>query len=112
MSLSDPLAEATSGRGPEVLAEVGVYPTAADGFEHGLVILAMGQPYWLMPSERQYRLLTEEQTAEQARAQLACFDRESAVWPPQPPAEEASTPRLELATPLLWGLVVSAVFWG
>ena len=106
----DPSADAARRQEPAALAEAGTYPTADEGFDHGLVVLAMGQPYWLMPSENGYRLLVEGDAAERARAELACFDRESAGWPPRTPAEAAPARRIELATPLLWGLLVAAAF--
>ena len=111
MSPSDPPGEPAGGQAPEALSEVGAYPTAADGFDHGLVILAMGRPYWLMPAGDQYRLLIEAAAADEAREQLASFDRESSQWPPRPAAATAPARRLELATPLFWGLAVSAVYW-
>lgn len=110
MSLPDPPVEGENGRAPEALAEVGVYPSEAEGLEHGLVILAMGRPCWLMPDEARFRLLVETEAATPAREQLACFDRESARWPPQPAARQAPARRIELATPLLWALIVLAVF--
>jgi membrane associated rhomboid family serine protease len=92
------------------LAEAGVYPTAAEGFDHGLVVLAMGQPYWLVPSQARYRLLVEPDALEPVREELACFDRESIGWPPPAPAENRAR-RFEITTPLLWALVVMAVYW-
>jgi membrane associated rhomboid family serine protease len=111
MSMPGEPAEATNQRVPEDLAEAGVFPTAGDGFDHGLVVLAMGLPYWLFPSDHGYRLLVEPQTLGAVREQLACFARESVGWPPRPAAEERSPRRLDLFTPLLWALVVLAVFW-
>lgn len=111
MSSPDPSVGAADEKAPEGLAEAGLYPTITEGFDHGLVILAMGHPYWLMSSADGYRLLVEAGAAEQARTQLACFDRESLGWPPRPPAEPEPARKLDLATPLLWALVVWAVFW-
>jgi membrane associated rhomboid family serine protease len=93
------------------LAEAGVYATPAEGFEHGLVVLAMGHAYWLVPSEAGFRLLVEPPALEAVREQLACFDRESVGWPPRPAVEHPPGRRFELFTPLLWALVVLAVFW-
>lgn len=107
----DSSAETAEGRTPETLVEAGVYPTLTEGFEHGLVILAMGRPYWLMSSESGHRLLVEAEAVGQAREQLACFDRESAGWPPPPLVETAPDRKFELATPLLWACLVLAVFW-
>ena len=36
---------------PLDLAEAGLYATEREGFEHGLVVLATGNPYWLVPAE-------------------------------------------------------------
>ena len=96
---------------PEDLVPAGDYPTRREGFEHGLVILAMGESYWLVPADPGYRLLVDPHVLEPARDQLARFDRESLGWPP---AEVTDVPRLhgiELFTPLLWALAVLAVFW-
>jgi rhomboid protease GluP len=94
---------------PGDLAEAGTYPTAAEGFDHGLVVLAMGLPFWLISSGARFRLLVEPQALEAVREELACFDRESLNWPPRPPAERPAR-RFEIATPLLWALLVMAVY--
>lgn len=96
---------------PENLVEAGVYPNAADGFEHGLVVLAMGRPFWLLPAETGHRLLVEPNELEEVRRQLRCFDRESAGWPPAPIRDPAGANRVELFTPLLWSLGILAAFW-
>ena len=104
-----PPGESAGAPVPGDLAEAGVYPTASAGFDHGLVVLAMGYPYWLLPSAGGFRLLVEPQALEDARWQLACFDRESIGWPPRPPAR-APARKFELATPLLWALLVLAAY--
>ncbi len=96
---------------PGDLAEAGVYATAAEGFDHGLVVLAMGRSYWLVPSDGRFRLFVEPLELEEVREQLGCFDRESVGWPP-PPLPEGTERRFGLATPLLWALVVMAVYCG
>jgi membrane associated rhomboid family serine protease len=104
--------EADAERVPDDLAEAGVYPTSAAGFDHGLVVLAMGRPYWLVPADGVFRLLVEPLAIEAAREQLACFDRESIGWPPKPAIPEAPARKTEFFTPLLWALAVLAVFCG
>ena len=112
MSSPELPAEADAERVSNGLAEAGVYPTSAVGFDHGLVVLAMGQPYWLIPSDAGFRLLVEPQAIGVAREQLECFDRESIGWPPAPAAPEMPARKTEFFTPLLWTLVVLAVFCG
>lgn len=66
------------------LAAAGDYPTAAAGFDRGLVVLASGRPYWLVPADGAYRLLVEAADVDAVREELAKFERESARWPPPP----------------------------
>jgi rhomboid protease GluP len=111
MSAPDLSVEAANERVPEDLVEAGSYRSAADGFEHGLVVLAMGRPYWLVPSDGGYRLLVEPPVLTAAREQLARFDRESVDWPPRPVVEKFSRRKPEFVTPLAWCLVLWEVFW-
>jgi len=92
----------------EDLALAGTYASSAEGFDHGLVVLAMGLSYWLVRDESGYRLLIEGWAAEPVREQLEKFDRESLRWPPPP--LPLSTRKAEFTTPLLWTLVVLAAF--
>lgn len=98
---------------PADLVETGSYAASADAFQHSLVVLAAGWPCWLVPAEDgRIRLFVAPQAADAVRDQLERFDRESLHWPP-PPANEGDLPRRpEFLTPLLWSLVVIAVFWG
>lgn len=95
---------------PEDLAEAGLYPDARNGFEHGLVVLSMGLPYWLLPSESGYRLMVEAPSLTFIRTQLDSFDRESLNWPPAAPVPYAANARVEWKAPLFWALVLVAVF--
>ena len=97
---------------PGDLAEAGIYRTTQEGFDHSLVVLALGQVCWLMPGETGYRLLVEPSILGRVRAELGRYDRESAGWPPRTVAAAPVMAHLDLATPLLWALVVAAVFRG
>ena len=91
------------------LVEVGAYASVAEGDTRGLVVLAAGQPYWLVPDSGSFRLLVERGAADLARHHLAAFERESLRWPP--PAVDSWTPRrFEWIGPLLWAVVVLAGF--
>jgi len=95
---------------PPDLAEAGFYPTATEGFEHGLVVLAMGHAFWLLRHDSGYRLLIEPQWLDPVRHQLAGFDRENTLWPPPPIADASPARKIKMVTPLLWALAVLAVF--
>jgi len=94
---------------PEDLVEVGTYDSMGAASLRGLVVLAMRQPYWLLPAERGIRLLVEPAIAGAARQQLQCFERESVGWPPRPFESGTGRP-LHLVTPLLWAVAILAVF--
>lgn len=97
---------------PEVLAEAGVYATTQEGFDHSLVVLALGYVCWLMPFDRGYRLLVETSKVSHVRAELMSYDRESAGWPPPVAPDKPALARLDFVTPLLWALAVLTVFRG
>jgi membrane associated rhomboid family serine protease len=100
----------TAGDPPtEELAEAGVYASASEGFDHGLVVLAMGRPYWLVPAGARFRLLVEARGVGEVGEELACYDRESVGWPPRP-HERAPARSFELATPLIWAASVVGVY--
>jgi len=88
-----------------------VFPTSAAGFDHGLVVLAMGHAYWLLPADGGFRLLVEPPALAAVREQLACFERESEGWPPRPVLEDQPARKTELVTPMVWSLALLAAFW-
>lgn len=111
MSQLEPAANALADEMPTDLVEVGVYPTSGAGFDHGLVVLAVGRPYWLVPSPEGHRLFVEPQDAARVREQLARYDRESMRWPPPPmPMGDGLTHATDLITPLVWAVAVLAIF--
>jgi membrane associated rhomboid family serine protease len=101
---------------PAGLVEAGLYRTEADAFQHGVVILAMEAPCWLVPAGEGegggYRLLVEPEAFETVREQLACFDRESVGWPPRAAPLPLPARKADFVTPLLWAALVAGVFWG
>lgn len=112
MSPPELSSEAVQERSPESLVEAGSYRTEAEGFDHGLVVLAAGSACWLVPGEAGYRLLVEPEALDPVREQLTRFDRESIGWPPPPVREDTPARKTEMLTPLLWGAIVLAIFWG
>jgi membrane associated rhomboid family serine protease len=110
MPPSDPPDSTAGGRFPADLMEAGAYPTATEGFDHGLAVLALGYPYWLVQGGEGYRLLVESKALSAVREELACYDRESIGWPPEPASEPVPGRRAEFATPLLWAAAVYAVY--
>ena len=109
MSSLAPAAHAIDDGPPADLVEAGVYPTGEEGFEHSLVVLAMGRACWLVPSPAGHRLLVEPEAFEHAREQLARFDHESIGWPP-PPMVGSPTHATDVIVPLLWAFGILAVF--
>jgi membrane associated rhomboid family serine protease len=110
MAAPDSLIDRTDEPLPENLVEAGNYRSAAEGFDHGLVVLAFGWPYWLVPGGEGYRLLIEPAALAAVREQLERFDRESAGWPPAGPADEEASRSVDLMTPLLWSAIALASF--
>ena len=96
---------------PEGTVDAGVYATHADGFEHSLVALAVGEACWLIAAEDGHHLRVEPASLERVRQQLAWFDRESIGWPPPPIVDPAPVRKHPPLSPLLWVLAVFAVFW-
>jgi rhomboid protease GluP len=96
---------------PDDLVEVGSYATLAAGSERGLVILAMGAAYWLMPSAQGCHLFVESRFLERARDQIARYERESIGWPPRRTAEAEPGHESSPITPMLWALVVAEIFY-
>jgi rhomboid protease GluP len=110
MSELETAAVASPDQVPENLVEVGEYRTHAEGFNHGLVVLAMQRPYWLIPAENSFRLYVESEIADAAREQLAHFDRESVGWPPRPIRDDSVPREFEFIAPLAWAVIVLAIF--
>ena len=113
MTPSDTAPPENGGLVPADLVEVGVYSSERAAFEHGLVVVAVGHPCWLLPTMEGFKLYVEPSAAEHARWHLDCFDRESLSWPPvlEPPPPSARALKLEFVTPLLWAIAVMASFW-
>lgn len=105
---SEPLA---SDPFPNGCAEAGVYATYAEGFEHSIVMLAMGETCWLVSTDHGHHLLVELPSLDVARRQLAYFDRERIGWPPPPFVDDAPVSKRVPLSPLLWVLGVCAVYW-
>lgn len=94
---------------PAELAEVGVYATERAAFDHGLVVLALGRPFWTDAGAAGHRLLVEAEVAPRVSEQLARYVRESLDWPPRPIVDE-SRHGTDLITPLLWALAMLVIF--
>jgi membrane associated rhomboid family serine protease len=107
--MNQPVAEAAAHQEiPGDLEEAGSYATRGEGFEHGLVALALGEPYWLMPEGERYRLLVSHGAGPRVREELGYYDEESAARiPGEPP--RARRRSFELGTPLLWAAAAAAV---
>lgn len=97
----------------EDLAEVGRYANSAEAHEHGLVILAMREPYWLMPADEagRYPLLAEADAACGISREIAAYEEEKSTAP----ATRSETGEVFRHSPgwslcALWAAVLIAVF--
>ena len=95
---------------PDSLVPVGEFSSYAEGSERGLVVLAMGLPYWLVAVENRFVLLIERGSEAAVADQLARFEREIVGWPPAPFQPAAARGGAPLLTPVLWGLSLIAAF--
>jgi rhomboid protease GluP len=96
---------------PEGTVDAGVYATQAEGIQHSLVPLAMGETCWLVKTEDGHHLRVEPASIDTVGPQLKTFDRESVGWPPRPVVDKVPPRRHAPLTPLLWVLGVFAIFW-
>lgn len=96
---------------PDGSVEAGVYATYEEGFEHSLVVLAMGETCWLVSTDGGHHLRVEPTALDAAHQQLACFDRERIGWPPPPFVDETPLNKHAALSPLLWVISVCAVYW-
>lgn len=92
------------------LVTVAIYSTPDEGFERGLVALAIGRPFWLVPSGSGYGLLIERASVDAVQQQLTYYEWESARTDRAPSAPAAAAGRSDLLTPLGWGLLLIAAF--
>ncbi len=90
------------------LAEVGRYATEREAADHGLVVLAMRLGYWIEPVAEGYSLRVAATSADEVRAQLALYDRESAGWPPR--LRPLARLRFSWIVPLGWAISCAIVF--
>jgi membrane associated rhomboid family serine protease len=75
----------------EDLAEVGRYADPAEAHEHGLVILAMREPYWLMPADEsgRYSLCAAAGAATTINREIEVYEEEkSSARVPRPDEHE------------------------
>ncbi len=95
-------------------SEAGLYRTATSGADHGLVVLAMGLPYWLVEGGEGYRLLVPTEEMDAVREQLEKYERESVGWPPAPLREATmgggAGNEAPWFLPVVWACVVMGVF--
>ncbi len=111
MTEPEPSAPLSNEPFPDGSAEAGVYATYEEGFEHSIVMLAMGETCWLVSTDRGHHLLVELAALDTARRQLAQFDRERIGWPPPPSIDHAPRSKRVPLSPLVWLVGVCAMYW-
>ena len=95
----------------ENLAEVGVYPTPAAAQEHGLVILAMGKPCWVLALPAGFGLFAETDDLSAIRSEISAYEAESLLPPPRrAPDDEAFRFPAGWAALAIWAVALIASF--
>jgi len=108
---SAPSASLANDRFPEGSVDAGIYATEAEGLRRGSVVLAMGEPCWLVHADDGYHLRVRAEAANAVRRQLGKYDRESVGWPPTRVFDDVPALRHAPLSPLVWVLSIFAVFW-
>jgi rhomboid protease GluP len=99
------MSERSESKSP--LAEAGRYARLPAAREHGLVVAALALPYWIEREDGEWVLLVEENSIETVRKELAAYESEEKLHPPQRkllPAERIPTFSLYAAGWILSGL--------
>jgi membrane associated rhomboid family serine protease len=95
----------------EDLAEVGVYPSAAEAHEHGLVILAMRKPCWVLENGGGFGLFTETADLSAIRSEIQAYEAESLFPPPRRmPDDEPFRFSAGWAALAIWAVALIASF--
>lgn len=111
MTATEPPSAQAQAPFPDGSVEVGVYATQAEGLEHSLVVLAMGEACWLVPTDDGFHLRVPPAIHTVSQQQLAYFDRERVGWPPPVAVDALPTRRQAPLSPLFWVLGVFAAYW-
>lgn len=94
----------------EDLVEMAVFATVKETDEHGLVVLALGWPYWVETANDGYSLLVERSAVSAVRRPLTSYIRERGAWPPPPMADPGAVHSFPWLTPLIWSAFVLGCF--
>jgi membrane associated rhomboid family serine protease len=92
------------------LACAGTFGTLRATGEYGLVVLAMGLPYWLEESAEGFGILVEPGQLGAVQREFALYEQANRNWPPRSvelPAMHVVQPWF---TPMLWAIIVVWVF--
>lgn len=83
--------------------------TAGKAHELGLVVLSMGEPYWIdeVEAEGDWLLLVEPQYADFLEEQVRLYENESANWPPVSPEIPEPHPGSYAAMTWIAGLILA-----
>jgi rhomboid protease GluP len=106
----DQLIQSDSEVMPADLVAVGLYASVSEVFDHGLVALSLGFPFWFEPVGDQFRMLVEPHAVRILARPLAEFDREARERAAAAGIVQEPPRKAELFTPLLWCLSILGVF--
>jgi membrane associated rhomboid family serine protease len=92
------------------LACAGVFSRRQVADEFGLVILAMGLPYWMQEAAGEFGLWVEPAQLGAVRREFALYEEANANWPPRPVVLPSQRLVMPWGGPLVWAAVVIWVF--
>lgn len=97
---------------PESLAIAGGYLSESALMERGLVVLAMGNSYWIMHSDldAKWYLAVEAHQLPDIQEQLSRYEREQTILKQTPPPTIPKSVRVRWGAALLWGCVTLVIY--
>jgi rhomboid protease GluP len=93
---------------PADLVRAGTFAQRRAANDHGLVVLAMGLPYWLEESAAGFGVWVEPAFLAAVQREFALYEHANLNWPPRAVVLPATGTALSWFTPLLWA---AAVVW-
>jgi rhomboid protease GluP len=110
MSQWEPRTTSELATAPAATARLGHYASYGEAFEHGLLVLALGHPFWLIPTRDGHGLFVPTEVEAEARRQMTWYELEKEQTSSERGQKIASATWAGVG-PLLWAMVVLLSYW-